>query len=214
MGSVRAQPTGPVLHAQEERAQTPGSGTAGIQCAGDRHPARAREGLSMWRVLRRLRARLRYRDFNADLEAELAEHRALAAEALRRAGETPERARTLARRQVGNITLAREAARGVWLAPWLESLGQDVRYASRTLWRSRGFTLTAIATLVLGVGLNTTLFSLANALLLRPWNAPDAHELVLAYHRLDRSSGQILVGVSAPELSYLEGNAKTVTLAG
>src|SRR5688572_31009292 len=110
----------------------------------------------------RLRARLRYRHFDADLQRELAEHRAMAEDELRKQGARPEEVPRLAARQMGNVTLAREAARGLWLAPWLESVVQDVQYGVRSLWRSPGFTVTALATLTLGIGVNTTLFSLAN----------------------------------------------------
>jgi hypothetical protein len=111
---------------------------------------------------------------------------------------------------------AREAAHGVWIAPWFESVWQDVRYGARSLRRSPGFTVTALLTLTLGVAVNMTLFSLVNALLLLPWPAPDAHELVRIYHRMSRSSGESLVGVSAPELAcrLRKFSRKPVQLSG
>ncbi len=168
----------------------------------------------MTAFFRRLRARLRYRHFTADLQRELEVHRAMAEDALRASGERPEDVHHQATRQLGNVTLARASARDVWIAPWLDSIRQDVRYAVRSLRQSPGFALTALATLMLGVGVNTTLFTLTNALLFRPWRAPDAHELVLAYHRMPRASGEMLVGVSAPELEFLREQATTVNIAG
>ncbi len=58
----------------------------------------------------------------------------------------------------------------------------------------------AMLTLAVGIGVNLLPFSLTNALLLQPWRAPDAHELVLVYHRMARGAGEELVGVSVPEL--------------
>ena len=168
----------------------------------------------MPRFLRRLLARIRYRRFDADLRQELDVHRAMVEDALRASGATPEDVRWQASRQMGNVMLARETARGIWIAPWLESVWQDVRYGARSLRHNPGFTATALLTLALGVGVNTVLFSLTHALLLRPWRAPAAHELVLAYHRLDRPSGEMLVGVSAPELEFLRQHATTVDMAG
>ena len=164
----------------------------------------------MLRFVRRLRARIRYRNFDAELRRELDVHRAMAEDGLRAAGATADEARHAAARQIGHVLTAREAARGVWIAPWLESVGQDIRYAARSLRRSPGFTLTALATLTLGVGVNTTLFAFVNALLLQPWRLPDPHTLVLAHHR---TAGR-LTGVSAPELAFLQQEATSVDLAG
>ena len=147
----------------------------------------------MTRFLRRLLARIRYRHFDADLRQELDVHRAMVEDALRASGAPPDDVRWQTSRQMGNVVLARETARGIWIESWLESVWQDVRYAVRSLRHSPGFTAAALLTLALGVGANTALFSLTHALLLRPWRAPAEHELVLAYHRLDRSSGEMLV---------------------
>jgi predicted permease len=165
-------------------------------------------------LLRRLRARLRHRHFNANLQEELESHRAMVEEELHASGLTTETARRQAAAQIGNVTLARESARGVWISPWLESVWQDTQYAARSLWRSRGFTATALLTLTLGIGVNTVLFLLLNALLLHPWRSAEAHALVLAYHRMEEPSGEGLIGVSAPELNFLRQHAATVDVAG
>ena len=164
----------------------------------------------MLRLFRRLRARIRYRDFDAELRRELDVHQAMAEDAWRAGGAPEAHVRHLAARQMGAVTLAREDARGVWIAPWLESVWQDVRYGVRSLRRSPGFTLTALLTLVLGIGVNATLFALVNALLFQPWPVPDPDRLVLAYHRTpDR-----LVGVSGPELAFFREHAAAVDMAG
>ena len=77
------------------------------------------------------------------------------------------------RRTLGNVSLAREDARAVWIWSWLESTRQDVQYAVRNLRRQPGFALLAIATLGSAIGINTSLFTAFNALFLRPWPAAD-----------------------------------------
>jgi predicted permease len=163
----------------------------------------------MLRLLRRLRARIRYRDFDADLRRELDVHRAMTEDSLRAAGATPDEARYQGAHRLGHVLTAREAARAVWIAPWLESVWQDSRYAARSLRRSPGFTVTALATLTLGIGVNTTLFAFVNALLWQPWRLPDPDTLVLAHHR----TANRLVGVSVPELVFLQQHATSLDLA-
>ena len=71
-------------------------------------------------------------------------------------------------RELGNLTLAAESARETWGWTWLESLVADVRYAIRALRRQPGFLAVAVVSLALGIGANSAIFSLADALLLRP----------------------------------------------
>ncbi len=86
-------------------------------------------------LLQRLRARLRNRHFDADLAEELRVHEEMKREELEASGIAPADARSEARRALGNVTLMREDSRGVWIATWLDSLAQDIRYALRTLRR-------------------------------------------------------------------------------
>src|SRR5262245_55413511 len=82
------------------------------------------------------------------------------------------------RRALGNVALAREDARGVWIFPWLESVWQDVGYAVRGLRREPGFTLVAVLALGGAIGLNTSLFTTLNAFLWRPWPVKDPDRIV------------------------------------
>ena len=131
----------------------------------------------MTTFFRRLRARIRYRHFDADLRTELDVHRAMAEDALRAGGAAPDAARHLASRQLGNALAAREAARHVWIARWLESVWQDVVYALRTLRRGPVFTLAALTTLALGIGATSAIFSVVQGVLLAPLAFRDAERL-------------------------------------
>ncbi len=165
----------------------------------------------MVHLWRRLRARLRYRRFDADLRRELEEHRAMSQAALEAAGLTPAEARRQAARALGNVTLARESARGVWIAPALESLWQDARYALRGLRSTPSFTLPTLAVLVITMGLTTSLFATIESLFFRPWPVPDAARVVSVVTTVhtDRATRW---ATGTIEYRHLRDNARTVEL--
>jgi predicted permease len=102
------------------------------------------------------------------------------------AGMKADAARHNARRRFGSATLAKERAHEMNIILPLETIGRDLRYALRQLRRSPGFAVTAIVTLALGLGANTAVFSLIDALLLRPLPVPHSGELaVFEYFRSD-----------------------------
>ncbi len=130
-------------------------------------------------LFRRLLHLLRWARHDADLREEIEAHRALRQDALEREGLAPEDAAYASRRALGNVALAVDDARDVWTIRTLDSLWQDVRAALRGLRKSPGFALVAIATLALGIGANTSLFSIFNSLIMRPLPVRDPGSLAL-----------------------------------
>ncbi len=125
--------------------------------------------------VRRLLYLLRCSRHDADLREEMETHRSLRQETLEREGVAPGDAAAASRRALGNVTLAREDARQVWIAPALESLRQDARGGFRMLRSQPVLAATVIVTLALGIGASTAIFSIVDAVLLRPlpYDAPD-----------------------------------------
>jgi putative ABC transport system permease protein len=117
---------------------------------------------------------------SGDLEREIAAHLAERADDLVAAGMTERDAAEAARRRFGNRTIHKERARDADGMVWLESLLADFRYAVRALRMSPGFTLVAVLSLGLGIGANTAIFSLTNAVALKslPVSHPESLMLI------------------------------------
>ena len=115
-----------------------------------------------------------------DLERELRSHLELEAEEQRETGLAPEAAQVAARRALGNAARIQETTREAWGYAWLHALLQDLRYGCRTLKNNPGVAAIVILTAALGIGANTSIFGVIDAVLFHPLPYPDAAQLVCA----------------------------------
>jgi predicted permease len=139
--------------------------------------------------LSRIASLFRREHLDAALDEELRAHIDLAMEENMKRGMSKKQARTAALRSFGGVTQAKEAYRTQRGLPLLDQFFRDLHFGIRQLLRSPGFALTAILTLALGLGANTAVFSLINALLLRPLPVPHASELAMVKQSSSNSEG-------------------------
>jgi len=131
------------------------------------------------RNLSRLNNLFRNKRAEEELAREVASHLTLLADDFERRGMSPEEARLAAKRAYGGVEQAKQAHRDERSPLWIEQTIQDLRYALRMLARSPGFATVAILTLALGIGANTAIFSVIDAVMFRSLPAEDSQRLAI-----------------------------------
>lgn len=150
------------------------------------------------------------RRLDQDLDDELRSHIELKAEELEAGGMERDEALHEARRRFGNVTLAAESTRELHVFTAVGSILQDVRYGLRRMLRERTFTAAAVLTLGLVIGVNGAIFSVVEAVLLRPLPFPEPDRLVEIYGTTKDSNR---AEMSVPDLEALTAARSLAGLA-
>ncbi len=154
-----------------------------------------------------VRSLLARRGFDEQLSADLRFHLEQVTDEYIRDGLSPDQARRAALKAFGNPTHVIEDVHEVSMWTWWERLAQDLRYALRGFRRTPAFAATAMLSLALGIGANTAIFSILNALVLRPLPVRDPATLFQVVHRGD---GGVSESSTYALYEHLKGSSKTI----
>src|ERR1041385_554903 len=210
MAHLREQPSRKILSPDAAGPETDGQRRRNLGARGARRRQLVEvcltpeESAMSW--LNRLALVFRRRELDHDLEEELRSHLEMRAEDSISAGMSKEEAELDARRRFGNQALLMEETRRTHLLVWLETVFQDLRYGLRLLRKSPGFAAVALATIALGIGANTAVFSVINTVLLRSFPFSEPERVMRLYEQRPRES--LLNNVVSPA-DYLDWQAQT-----
>lgn len=162
----------------------------------------------------RLTALFRRDRIDRELDEELRFHAELAEDALRQDGLGADEARAAARLRLGNTLHLRERGRDAWSLPPLDTLVQDVRHAGRLLRRHASYSVPALGTLALGIGLTTAIFSVVYGLLLQPLPYREPQALVAVLPQEPTTAGRAAISWTPPDFHELRAlRAATADIA-
>ena len=159
-------------------------------------------------LLHRMRSFFRSAQLDRELDAEMSSHLELATEENLKRGFSPADARRQARLRFGGSQQAKEQHREARSLPFFETLFQDIRYSFRMLRKSPGFTAIAILTLAFGIGTNTAIFSMVNALLLHPYRFHNLDSLVLLWENRGIDEGPDARRISPGDVTDIRANSQ------
>ncbi|HKQ74105.1 MAG TPA: ABC transporter permease [Blastocatellia bacterium] len=148
----------------------------------------------------KLRALLLRSQAERELDEELLDHIERQTEQNTRLGMNPDEARVAARKAFGGVEQAKERSRDARGVRWLEDLWQDLRYGARMLTKNPAFTTIAVIMLALGIGANTAIFSVVNAVLINPFPYPAGNRLMTLYTTRDRPPGMLRTDMVSPKI--------------